>query len=438
MQNTAIEHFYFFFQGVIIFQVIVFFVLFIITGKKDILYYSLFLFFATIYFFLNAPNTFFGIPEETVWNSALYHYSNIPIIITENLFYILFLKTFFIDVTSDDTLKNFFSFILYVIPLLMIVFITLVLFNINDQTIYYTVKMTAVVPTMAVVYVLFKRKPPFTNLIVKGLICTIAGTCTTVCMIALGNNGVHSLFTSDYPLFFIRLGILGDMIFYLTAILKKWHFQEKQFAIQMLNERLRISRELHDDIGSTLGSISIYSEVAKNRSEKNENAEEAIAKIGSASRELIDKMSDIVWSVNPNNESFEQLQNRMQAFAAVMLTAHEIIYTINVGEQVKKLELKTEERKNIYLIYKEAIHNIIKYASCSQVEINMLLDDDEFILQVRDNGKGFNVNNILQATESLGGNGIKNMLARAENINGKLSIDSLMNAGTTIGLKLKV
>jgi signal transduction histidine kinase len=78
----------------------------------------------------------------------------------------------------------------------------------------------------------------------------------------------------------------------------------------LLNERLRISRELHDDIGSTLGSISIYSEVAKKHTEKNEDTSEVLSKIGLASRELIDKMSDIVWSLNPSNESFEQLQNR--------------------------------------------------------------------------------------------------------------------------------
>ena len=140
--------------------------------------------------------------------------------------------------------------------------------------------------------------------------------------------------------------------------------------------RAKISRDLHDDIGSTLGSISIYSEVAKNRSEKNENAEEAIAKIGSASRELIDKMSDIVWSVNPKNEGFEQLLNRIQVFAAVMLTPHEILYTIQADEALKKIKLTTEKRKNIYLIYKEAIHNILKYAACSQVEIKMILHEE--------------------------------------------------------------
>ena len=97
-------------------------------------------------------------------------------------------------------------------------------------------------------------------------------------------------------------------------LMKKVESQEA-----LLKERLRISRELHDDIGSTLSSISIYSEVAKKRTAKKENTNEVLSKIGHASRELIDKMSDIVWSLNPNNESFEQLQNRMMAFAAMIL-----------------------------------------------------------------------------------------------------------------------
>ena len=103
-------------------------------------------------------------------------------------------------------------------------------------------------------------------------------------------------------------------------LIKKVESQEA-----LLNERLRISRELHDDIGSTLSSISIYSEVAKKRTEKKENTNEVLSKIGHASRELIDKMSDIVWSLNPNNESFEQLQNRMMAFAAMILATRNIL-----------------------------------------------------------------------------------------------------------------
>ncbi len=94
MQDKAIEIFYLLFQGVLVFQVLMFAVLYFITGKKDILYYSLFLFFASTYFFVNVPYTFFGIPEEVVWASKWYDYVNTPLIIVENLFYLLFLKAF--------------------------------------------------------------------------------------------------------------------------------------------------------------------------------------------------------------------------------------------------------------------------------------------------------------------------------------------------------
>ncbi|MEO6637813.1 MAG: histidine kinase [Ginsengibacter sp.] len=202
----------------------------------------------------------------------------------------------------------------------------------------------------------------------------------------------------------------------------------------MLSERLRISRELHDDMGSTLGSISIYSEVAKNRAEKNENSTEALSKIGIASRELIDKMSDIVWSLNPNNESFQQLQNRMQTFAAMILTPRGIHFHLDVEEETNKLKLTTEERKNIYLIYKEAIHNIVKYSECSRVVIRLNKEDGTFAMTVSDDGKGFRLND----TPVYNGNGIKNMQARAADINASLDIHPILGEGTMIALKLKI
>ncbi|HEX5154618.1 MAG TPA: tetratricopeptide repeat protein [Parafilimonas sp.] len=205
---------------------------------------------------------------------------------------------------------------------------------------------------------------------------------------------------------------------------------------EMLNERLRISRELHDDMGSTLGSISIYSEVAKNRSAKNENADEVILKIGAASRELIDKMSDIVWSINPNNESLEQLQNRMQAFAAMILTPHNIQYSFLTDESIKKLKLTAEERKNIFLIFKEAIHNIVKYADCKEVEIKLSLQDDQLEMIIKDDGKGFDTSPQpsppVERENGLGGNGIKNMKARAESMHADFKISSEINKGTSI------
>jgi ligand-binding sensor domain-containing protein/signal transduction histidine kinase len=214
----------------------------------------------------------------------------------------------------------------------------------------------------------------------------------------------------------------------------------------LLNERLRISRELHDDIGSTLGSISIYSEVAKKRTKKNENINEVLSKIGLASRELIDKMSDIVWSLNPNNENFEQLQSRMMTFAAMMLSSQNIQYDFFVDEELKKIQFTGEQRKNVFLVFKEALHNVVKHAACKKVTITLCAKNNYLIMAIKDDGKGFEPDANILSNEStnsspsgrLGGAGIKNMHARANDMNAKLLINSRINEGTTVQLTLDV
>jgi len=229
------------------------------------------------------------------------------------------------------------------------------------------------------------------------------------------------------------------------SLQEKYELSKKVESQQaLLNERLRISRELHDDIGSTLGSISIYSEVAKKRTEKNENTNEVLSKIGLASRELIDKMGDIVWSLNPNNEGFEQLQNRMLAFAAMMLAPRNIHYDFCANEELKHIQLTGEQCKNIFLIFKEALHNIVKYADCKTVNIKLAVKNNHLMMIIKDDGKGFDASTITMNKicpgehESLGGNGIKNMHARAGDLDGKLCIDSKINEGTTIQLTFQL
>ena len=219
-------------------------------------------------------------------------------------------------------------------------------------------------------------------------------------------------------------------------LIKKVESQEA-----LLKERLRISRELHDDIGSTLGSISIYSEVARKRTAKKENTNEVLSKIGHASRELIDKMSDIVWSLNPNNESFEQLQHHMMAFAAMILAPQNIQFDFIVDEELKSIQFTGEQRKNIFLIFKEALHNIAKYADCKNVFVHLSVNDNNMAMEIKDDGKGFDASEVtkislLTEVESLGGNGIKNMQARANDMNAGFNIHSKINEGTAVQLTL--
>ena len=198
--------------------------------------------------------------------------------------------------------------------------------------------------------------------------------------------------------------------------------------------RTNISQDLHDEIGSTLGSISIYSEVAKKLSVTNEKADEAISKIGVVSRELIDKMGDIVWSINPNNESFEQLQNRMQAFAAMMLTPHEIQFSFHSPGNGNSPVFSMQKRRNIYLIFKEAINNIVKYAECKTVNIDLSIRENNFCMLISDDGKGFD----LFSNSVFNGNGIKNMRSRSADMHAQLIIDSVIDKGTVIKVTLKL
>jgi signal transduction histidine kinase len=214
----------------------------------------------------------------------------------------------------------------------------------------------------------------------------------------------------------------------------------------LLYERLRISRELHDDIGSTLGSISIYNEVARKRNEKKENVDEVLHKIGLVSRELIDKMSDIVWSLNPENESFEQLHHRILTFATMILSPGNITYEFTAAEELKKLQLTGEQRKNIFLIFKEALHNVVKYAACKTVLISLSMEKNQLVMVIQDDGIGFDLSamgvRIYSSNGSpagtIGGSGIKNMRARADAISAKLTIHSKDNEGTIVLLAVSL
>ena len=435
MQNKAIEIFYLFFQGILVFQVLVFMVLFFITLKKDMLYYSLFLFFAAAYFFINAPYTFFGIPEEAVFKSSWYDHVNIPVIITENLFYLLFLKTFFKELTPDKKVTRILNFTLFFIPFLVSMFIILSIAGVNKQSVFYTVKLISVLPALAVTYVILKRRLPFALLVANGLTCTIAGTCITVIMIALGNNGIENLFTTAYPLLFIRLGLLGDMIFYLAAILKKWHYQENQLTIerlqsQLLVEKLRnkISGELHDDLGGNLSGISMYSYMLDEQisSGKYAQAKESLNIIRRSVNEVNQSLRELVWTIDPGKDTIRQLFEKLGEYASEIAAAKSIQVKTSMPENISTDQMDVEHRRNIYLLCKEAINNAVKYSEADLITFIAEENEQGLKIIISDNGKGFDIRTIQK------GNGINNMEQRALSLNASLSLQSVPNKGTKI------
>jgi len=205
----------------------------------------------------------------------------------------------------------------------------------------------------------------------------------------------------------------------------------------LMMERDRISADLHDDLGSTLSSISIYSEAIKNKLKQkdSEKVVELIDKIGDNARESITNLSDIVWSINPMNDSGELVFSRMESFATSILPSKNIGLDFKYEEVFLKKEFSMEFRQNLFLIFKEAINNIAKYSEAKLVTVTISHRNSELELKIHDNGHGFRIEESTtnSGNGKPGGNGLRNMKLRATQLHGQLLINS-SPSGTTIEL----
>lgn len=201
--------------------------------------------------------------------------------------------------------------------------------------------------------------------------------------------------------------------------------------------RNKIAQDLHDSVGSALSSISVYSQVAKIYGERKreEELQDTLEKISSTSGEMISEMGDIVWAINPRNDSMEKILQRMESFALPLLKAKNITCSFDYDESLTWLNLPMEMRKNFYLIFKESVTNIIKYADCTTMQVSLKQQDRKISLTVKDDGKGFDVEAMKTlAAKSLSGNGLVNMKRRAAEMKGELTIQSSPGKGTTVKL----
>jgi signal transduction histidine kinase len=197
--------------------------------------------------------------------------------------------------------------------------------------------------------------------------------------------------------------------------------------------RNEISKDLHDDLGATLGSISILSEVAKNKMEGGDTGQthSLLTKISSHSREMVDKMSDIVWAINPKNENVEKIIQRLSNFGQGTCASKDIQLEFKTDEAALKKSLSMEAIKNIYLIVKEAMNNAIKHSDCDQLTVSVRSVLAGLEISIADDGKGFEP----QLVKT--GNGLINMESRVKEMKGSMTIHS-ENKNTILSLKIPI
>jgi signal transduction histidine kinase len=197
-------------------------------------------------------------------------------------------------------------------------------------------------------------------------------------------------------------------------------------------EKMRnaIARDLHDDIGSTLSSINILSQLAMRGGELN-NAKH-FSKIAEQSGRMMESMSDIVWSITPGNDSLEHVVAKMKEFAAEILEPKNITYRFSGDDSLKDTTLSLDKRKNLFLIFKEAVNNAAKYSGATDLEIIFARQGNTLSLSVSDNGGGFEPERVRT------GNGLKNMKARASALRARFDFDTRVEKGTRIALEVPI
>ncbi len=203
------------------------------------------------------------------------------------------------------------------------------------------------------------------------------------------------------------------------------YYHKKQ--LKEIEIRNKISRDLHDDIGATLSSIKIYGELAHTvLDDKPDQSKAMIGKITEQSKDLMQRMGDVIWSMKSTDETQNSFTTRINNYCSELLAPKGITCEIEIDDAMCSKITNPITRKHILLIVKEALNNIAKYSGATHTFISFKQADGKLVLIIQDNGKGFT------NPESMNGNGLGNIRQRCEQCNGSCKIESVPGKGVTI------
>jgi signal transduction histidine kinase/streptogramin lyase len=201
--------------------------------------------------------------------------------------------------------------------------------------------------------------------------------------------------------------------------------------LELERVRTRIATDLHDDIGASLSRIAILSEVAKQQTETGrKEIAGTLTEVADSARELVDSMSDIVWSIDPRKDNLKDVLQRVRGFASDVFEAKHIEWQLDVSPDIEGLKLPPEERRHLLLFFKEAINNVSRHSNCSHARLGVAIRDHQLTTEISDDGRGFDPDELSISTR--GGNGLGNMQRRAAEVGGEIDIDSAPGRGTLI------
>ena len=437
------------FLGFLLCQMLFMLFQWLMVRRKEYGYYLLYMILITFYF-LSKQEGMFGTDIFFSRWPLLTIYLGKTLLILPYYVYFRFIRSF-LEIPRDHPRLN--NWIIRLENFLLayaafdLLFIGLT-FNRPVQTLIYTVVFALVfLLTIGFMIYIYRRGGILIYYIISGSLFVATGHILGLIFSYLEINLHKDLGVPDIFIF-PQAGIVLEVLCFTAGLSYKAQMTEKEKILgqQKLIEQLKanellqnrmqhirnkIAQDLHDDIGSTLSSISILSDLALRESSSAQTLE-TMNEIKDSSMMLMERMDDIVWSISPRNDSLENLLIRVRHFATTLFEAKGIDYSIDIQKNINAIRLPEDYRQHIYLILKEGINNLVKYANATRAFLEVRFDHEHLTLSIRDNGLGFD------CSEPTSGNGLSGMHRRAAMMNARLFIQTAPGEGTHILLQTKI
>jgi len=191
--------------------------------------------------------------------------------------------------------------------------------------------------------------------------------------------------------------------------------------------RVQIATDLHDDVGARLTKVAMVTEWMDRETSSADRTKPHIQNIAGTTREIIRAMDEIVWTINPKNDTLDNLANYIFQYAQEYFQHTHVRCRLDLPARLPDYYISTEERHNLFMVVKEALNNILKHAAATEVRISLAVAESKLIIVITDNGRGFS-----PAGVNGSGDGLANMKQRIERIGGRLSLESNLGTGTMI------
>ncbi|MCC6289770.1 MAG: hypothetical protein IT249_17980 [Chitinophagaceae bacterium] len=443
--NNQISIFTYIIVGILGMMFIFSFANFIVTGKKEFLFYCLYILsnagilFGKTYMYLSTSD----------FNYFFEEYLDFMLLLTGIVFYIYFLR-YFLEINSQS--NRLLYRVLISIEVLAIIFSFVYTFTyflsdtitglaMMEMIMKYVILLTG----FLFIIIGIRQRNKLMNYIVLGNVCVMVFGFVSLTIVVAPVQ--QSLVLSN-ALFYYEMGLVGELAFFLLGLTYKSRTElinkvktedavshenekknfEKQLAIIQARqeERNRISADMHDELGGGMTAIRLMSELAKQRIHTGDMPE--IEKISASANDLLSKMNAIIWSMSPANDTLPNLIAYIRSYAFEFFENSSIECRVNVCEDIPAIEVTGVKRRNIFLAVKEALSNVAQHAGADTVIVNIICDKN-LKISIADNGKG-----IPPKEMELMGIGLSNMQKRMESVQGWFQVKN--ENGTIVILEI--